>query len=290
MNSIFQFSPATLAKPLIIATMLVVLTLIWQVWRSPHLLRIGLRSVARRKLRTALVVFGLMLATTFVAAAIAIDDTIVQAVKTVAVYNLGRVDEQVVRRGGSMGTFSADSGDWVRDSLANNTHVAGIAPALTLPNVLVADQTARQVRGGVTALAIDDTGAGPLTAFSDVRTGAPASLDSQRADEILLNHSAGQLLNAHRGDTIYLYSERLPGKRYTFTVGGIITGGMLGTTPTVLLTIPALSQMMQLSSAINVIYIANTGNGLTGVSYSDSIADTLREALPRFLAVQTVKA
>lgn len=290
MNSVFQFSPTTLAQPLLIATILVAISLIWQGWRTPHLVRIGLRNVPRRKLRTALVVFGLMLATTFIAAAIAIDDTIVQAVKTVAVYNLGRIDEQVVRRGSSMGTFSADVGDWVRNSLASNTHVAGIAPALTLQNALVADQTARQVRGGVTALAIDDSGAGPLTTFSDARTGAPASLDSLRDDEILLNRTAGQLLNAHVGDTIYLYSERLPGKRYRFTASGIITGGILGSAPTVLLTLPALSQMMQLNGAVNVIYIANTGNGLTGVTYSDDIADTLRASLPRVLAVQTVKA
>ena len=138
----------------------------------------------RRKLRTALVVFGLMLATTFVASAIAIDDTIVLAVKTVAVYNLGRIDEQVARRGGSMAPVSAAFGDQVRDSLASNSHVAGIAPALLLQNVLVADETARQVRGGVTAMAVNDAGAGPLTAFTDVNTGAPSSFTSLHDDEV----------------------------------------------------------------------------------------------------------
>ncbi len=92
MNNVFEFSPSKLAPPLIIATVVAVVALLWQGWRWPHLLRIGLRNVPRRKLRTALVLFGLMLATTFVAAAIAIDDTIVLAVKTVAVYNLGRID------------------------------------------------------------------------------------------------------------------------------------------------------------------------------------------------------
>ncbi len=289
MNSVFEFSPDSVARPLAIATALVVLMLMWQATRTPHLLRIGLRNVPRRKLRTALVVFGLMLATTFIASAIAIDGTIVLAVKSVAVYNLGRIDEQVARRG-STAPFSAAFGDEVRDTLASNGHVAGIAPALTLTNVLVADETARQVRGGVTALAIDDVGAGPLTAFSDTNTGTAMSLTTLRDNEILLNRSTAQLLNAHAGDTIYLYSDRWPGSRYTFTVAGVITGGLLGDAPTIVLTMPALSNVMQVSNTVNVIYIANTGNGLTGVGYSDGIADTLRYTLPGFLAVHTVKA
>lgn len=290
MNSVFEFSPDSVARPLAIVTALVALILIWQATRTPHLLRIGLRNVPRRKLRTALVVFGLMLATTFVASAIAIDDTIVLAVKSVAVYNLGRVDEQVVRRGGSTAPFPAEFGDEVRNVLASNGHVAGIAPALTLSNVLVADQTARQVRGGVTALAIDDVGAGPLTAFSDASTGAAMSLSTLHDNQVLLNRSTAQLLNAHTGDTIYLYSDRWPGKRYTFTVAGAVTGGLLGDAPTILMTMPALSQVMQVSNAVNVVYIANTGNGLSGVGFSDSIANTLRYTLPGFLAVHTVKA
>src|SRR5690348_11483537 len=289
MNSVFEFSPDSVAKPLAIATALIALVLIVQATRTPHLLRIGLRNVPRRKLRTALVVFGLMLATTFVASAIAIDDTIVLAVKSVAVYNLGRIDEQVVRRG-STAPFSDAFGDEVRDALANNGHVAGIAPALSLSDVLVADETARQVRGGVTALAMDDVGAGPLTTFSDSSTSAPISLSTLRDNQIWLNRSTAQLLNAHTGDTIYLYSDRWPGSRYTFTVAGAVTGGLLGDTPTILLTMPALSNVMQVSNAVNVIYIANTGNGLSGVGYSDGIADTLRYTLPGFLAVHTVKA
>src|SRR6185312_8381493 len=165
-----------------------------------------------------------------------------------------------------------------------------IAPALQLQNVLVADETARQVRGGVTAMAVNDAGAGPLTAFTDVNTGAPSSFTSLHDDEVLLNRSAGQLLNARTGDTIYLYSDRWPGKRYTFTVGSTITGGLLGDAPTVLLTMPALSHLMQVANAINVVYVANAGNGLTGVGYSDGIADAIYSELPEFLAVHTVKA
>ncbi|MGE5334981.1 MAG: ABC transporter permease, partial [Nitrososphaerota archaeon] len=290
MNNVFQFSPSALAEPLAIAAIVVAALLVWQGWRKPHLVRIGLRNVPRRKLRTSLVVFGLMLATTFVAAAIAIDDTIVLAVKSVAVYSLGRIDEQVTRRGNPEQPFAAEYGDQVRAALARNPHIAGIAPVLQLQNVLVADESARQVRGGVTALAIDDSGAGPLTAFSDVRTGAPVSLATLRDNQILLNRNTAQLLNAQVGDTIYLYSDQWPKQRYTFTVGGVITGGLLGDAPTVLLTMPTLSGMWRVDNSITAIYIANSGNGLTGVGYSDSITDALNSWLPGFLTVRAVKA
>lgn len=75
-----------------------------------------------------------MLATTFVAVATAIDDTVVLAVKTVAVYNLGRIDEQVTHRGGSPEPFPAEFGGLVRDTLASNAHVAGIGARLSHPD------------------------------------------------------------------------------------------------------------------------------------------------------------
>jgi len=290
MNSIFEFSPGELAWPLAAATALIALILIWQAWRAPHLLRIGLRNVPRSKSRTVLVVFGLMLATTFVACAITIDYTLVVAVKTVAVYNLGRVDEEVVRPGGSTTPFSQDVGALVRETLVTNPYAIGIAPGLQLPNTLVADETSRQIRGGVSTLAVDNSVAGQLTRFTKASNGAPVSLDSLHDGEILVNRSAGTLLNAHTGDTIHLYTDHWPGKRYTFTVRSVVGGGLLGDAPTVVLTMPTLSRLMDAPNAINVVYIANAGDGLSGVVYSANIANDLRVALPDFLKVNTVKA
>ncbi len=83
---------------LVVLTLVAVFVLALAALRAQHLLRIGVRNVGRRRLRTSLIVFGLMLSTTFVAASLAVDDTISLAVQTVAVFTLGRVDEDV--RGG----------------------------------------------------------------------------------------------------------------------------------------------------------------------------------------------
>jgi len=133
-------------------------------------------------------VLGLMLSTTFVASALAIDDTITLAVKTVAVFNLGRIDEDVYGGSGQLGLFSTDFSTTLQGQLGNDPQIAGIAPSLVVPNVLVADETARQVRGGVTALAFIPDQAGPL---GDLRSlgGSEASPSALGQGEVYLNRN-----------------------------------------------------------------------------------------------------
>ena len=289
MTTVFSFSPGSLAAPLGIAASVVVALLVWRALRAPHLVRIGVRNVPRRLLRTVLIVFGLMLSTTFVAAAIAVDDTIVLAVKTVAVYNLGRIDEKVLPRGGGTGPFEQNSGDRVRSLLADDPNVAGVAPALETSNVLVADETARQVRGGVLGVGIDARTGGTLTDLVTVDTQSPASVDALGNADIYLNPSLGKLLNAQVGDTVYLYSADWPGNRFLVHVRGIVQGGFLGESPTFVAKLPTVQQFRQANAGINTIYIANSGNGLSGVNASDEVVSRLAYRMPRFLRVSAVK-
>jgi putative ABC transport system permease protein len=292
-NDLLGLSIGSLAQPLVLATLAALVLLAVLALRAPHLARIGLRNVPRRWLRTTLIVFGLMLATTFVAAALAVDDTITLAVKTVAVFNLGRVDEQVVGGNGTLGRslalFPAEDGQAVNQALAHDPHVAGIAPALVVPNLLVADATAREVRGGVSGLSLVTDHAGPL---GDLRTlaGTPAPVGTLASDQVYLNRTTARFLNASPGDQLYLYSTLWPGHRYAFRVSGIVSGGPLGDAPSVVLALPALQQLVQSPDSINRVYVANAGDGLTGVQYSDEIADRINEAVVgNGLHTQTVK-
>jgi len=52
--------------------------------RNPVLVRLGVRNFGRRRARTALVVLGLMLGTTIVAAALVTGDTMSQTIRTTA--------------------------------------------------------------------------------------------------------------------------------------------------------------------------------------------------------------
>jgi putative ABC transport system permease protein len=287
-NDLVSFSFDGAAVPLLAATLVACALLVLLALRRPHLARIGLRNVPRRRLRTGLIVFGLMLATMFVAAALAVDDTITQAVKTVAVFNLGRVDEAVTGGNGPLGVYPATIGASVTRALANNPYVAGVEPALVVPDLLLADTTVRQVRGGVSGLGLDTSAAGPL---GDLRTlsGNPVALNALGSDELYINRNTAEFLGAQPGDTVYLYSALWPGRRFRFRVRDIVVGGPLGDSPAVVLPLGTLQRLTGHPERINRIYVANLGDGLSGVRYSTEVASQIEPALPSWLRVDRVK-
>ncbi|MFI5274513.1 MAG: ABC transporter permease, partial [Ktedonobacterales bacterium] len=288
MDNIFSFSATTLLRPLLIAAVAAAVLLGLRGLRTPHLARIGVRGAGRRPLRTVLIVFGLMLSTMFVASALAVDDTITTAVKTVAVFNLGRIDEDVIGGGGASRLYPAAYGDTLTDGFASDPHVAGVAPALTASNLLLADGNARQVRGGVTGIALAPNASGVLGNLRDA-AGRPAPSAALGASDVYLNRTLGALLNAHPGDTLFLYSALFPGHRYQFSVRAIVGGGPLGDPPAVVLPLATFQQLLGVGDRINHIYVANAGDGLTGVGLSDEIAARADFLLPADVRADTVK-
>src|SRR5262245_15406075 len=67
--------------------------------RNRIFVRMGLRGVARRRGRTALIVAGLMLGTAIVSAALATGDTMGRTIRTSALSALGQTDEVVAAKG-----------------------------------------------------------------------------------------------------------------------------------------------------------------------------------------------
>src|SRR5215204_6598602 len=110
--------------------------------------RMAVRNVPRRKIQTALIVAGLMLATLLFSAAFTTGDTLTQSLRTQALENIGRVNvvvkaEQPESGGGvAFGPgagvqappeareryFGANLADDIRERLANEEGVAGVAP------------------------------------------------------------------------------------------------------------------------------------------------------------------
>ncbi len=271
------------------ATIAALGVVVWHARRFPYQARIGLRNAARRRLRTTLIVSGLMLATMFISTALTLDDTIVRAVKGVAVSSLGRVDEDVVGGSGPLGFFSEAVGANVVTALTGDPQVAGVAPGLALPNLLLVDQSTRQVRGDVLGVAIDDRQAGPLGRLTIAGSRQPAALSALGATDVYLNQPAAKLLGAHAGDTVLIYSSAWPNRRVEVHVLAVVTGGPLGDHPSALLSLPAAQATLSAEGEINRVFIANTGDGLSGVGYSHDIATRTARALPKQFHVSEVK-
>lgn len=290
MDTIFEVSLGRLLVPVVIAVILATVVLSITAFRRPYLLRVGLRNLPRRRLRTVLVVLGLMLATMFVSTAVAVDETIVLAVENVAVFNLGRLDEDVVGGTGSLGLFDQSVASTIATHLASDHAVAGVAPALAIPDVLVTDATQNQVRGSVVALGVGGSAAGPLTDFQVA--GANGVTDSPvdlAPGQVFLNSTLAQLLHAKAGDQLSLYSATWNGTKFTATVRAVVSGGALGDRPSLVVQLGSLQQLAGSPGLINHVYVANVGDGVTGVQYSDSIAHEIHAVLRSGERVSKVK-
>jgi len=278
-QTLFGIPIDVLMQRLLVATIAAAVVVMLLALRRPILLKISLRNVPRRRLRMVLIVFGLMLATTFISAALAVGDTIDQAVRSVAVYNYGRVDEIVAGGHGALGLFPESAFDTVQQGLSGDSDVAGLAPALQEDNVLVVDETSRQTRSKVSALAIPPDAEAGFAGMQDAR-GQPLPSALLGTNEVYLNNTLGTLLNAQPGDTIYMYSQRHLGQRYAFTVRGVIAkSGLVGDTPTFVLPLATLQSIENSPYYINRIFIANRGDGLSGVGLSDGITQRVYSAL-----------
>src|SRR5687768_16158219 len=85
--------------------------------RNRILVKLAVRSVGRRRGRSALIVVGLMLGTTIIAAALTTGDTMSHTIKSTAVSTLGATDETIAPKGAAddiPGALGAASGmQWI---------------------------------------------------------------------------------------------------------------------------------------------------------------------------------
>src|SRR5579884_370691 len=92
--------------------------------------KIGVRNIFRRRTQMLLIVFALMLSTTLLSSVLATGDVITAAVQTVAVYNLGNVDETIEGGRGAIGIYPDEVYYGLLRREKGNTDIAAIGAAL----------------------------------------------------------------------------------------------------------------------------------------------------------------
>src|SRR5215467_8796140 len=291
MAQLFGIPLDILTMILLVVTLVIVGTVVLLALSNLLFFKIGVRNIPRRRTQMVLIVFALMLSTTLLSSILAIGDVVNAAVQSVAIYNLGNVDETVEGGNGALGFFDDRIYYSVLRRARNDPDIAAVGAALVETNLLVADENSRQVRSKVTALAIipgseqgfggmqNDTGKGNL------------QIASLGQDDVYLNHTAALLLNAHTGDLIYLYSKRWSGQRYGFYVQGIVAnGGLSGDTPAILSQVQSFRTIEHRYDDITKIYIANRGGGgVSGVGLTENVTFDVKHWIPHDVHVIEVK-
>ena len=291
MTQIFGLPLDALTIILVSITLVIVVGVVLLALANTIFFKIGVRNIPRRRLQMVLIVFALMLSTTLLSSVLATGDVITGAVQSVAIYNYGNIDEIIEGGEGPLGLYP----DRIYYSLTrenrNNPDISSIAAAIREQDILVADQTSRQVRSKVTALGIIPGSEQGFGGMQDANSKKRLTITSLAINQVYLNQTAAQLLNAHAGDTLYLYSQRWSGQRYTMHIAGIVqNGGLVGDNPFLLSNAKTFQNIEGDGDGISQIFIANRGGGgVNGVGLSDSVTDTLNQQLYHGVHVIQVK-
>ncbi|HEU5382611.1 MAG TPA: FtsX-like permease family protein [Ktedonobacteraceae bacterium] len=287
MTDLFGIPLDTLTTILLIITLVILVSVIGLALSNLIFFKIGVRNIRRRRSQMLLIVFALMLSTTLLTSVLATGNVITATVSTVAVDNLGNIDETVEGGSGDIGRFD----DWIyyrlRARTHNNPDITGIAGALVERNLLLADLTSRQVRSNVTSLAlIPDSEQGFGGLLDDTHTSIQHHVSQLDLNHVFLNHTLSILINAHAGDTLYLYSKRWPGRRYSMHVDAIVQdGGIVGQLPFLISNISTFRQIENTRDDLNAIYIANRN----GAAATEQVTADVKHWIPRNVHVTEVK-
>ncbi len=258
--------------------------------RNLVFLRMGVRNIPRRRGRTVLIVTGLMLGTSIIAAALLTGDTMASAVRSSAVRSLGAIDETVTAGTDASITgtevvtatkpyFDAAPAVAAMDAAAASLPVDGVAAAIMEP-VAAQHAAAGRTEPRLGLLAPDPARAGAL-GLGDVSGLAD--------DEVLLTDKAAEELRAPPGSTIaVLVADRVAEVRVA-GVGpyhGTGTADGLG----VLMSLPAAQRLLDRPGAVNHVLVSNTGGETEGARSTGRVEPALDAALaPLGLDAQPAK-
>jgi putative ABC transport system permease protein len=297
MRTMFGVPVGTLALVLSVLVGIGVAVVAALALRNIVFFRLGIRNVRRRAGRSALIVVGLMLATTIIAAALGTGDTMGRTVRATVLRTLGNTDEWITVRGAEPALMDSAGGAAIRQfderhvadverSLRGSNLVDGLTPAIIRP-VAVQDQTSRQTEPRVTLFAPDParlTGFGSITG-SD---GRKVDLGTLPEGSVLFDREAADALGAQAGDAIAV----LAGTHLLhLRIADIVSYRGAGTAKAAMLApLAHVQRALNAPGKIDEILVSNRGGETSGVGLTEAVSDQLRSTVDRLgLEIQPVK-
>lgn len=271
MSKLFGLPVTTLAAVLALVLLGAVAVTAALALRNRVFFRLGVRNIRRRLGRSALIVAGLMLGTTLIAAAVATGDTMSKTIRSAAISALGPTDEVVAAKGigsaialGGEGTgaryFPEGYADRIAKATAGSHLIRGIEPVID-ETIAVADVRNRQSEPQVTLFAGDPA---RMKGFGEIRAdGRTVSLADLRPGEVFLNAKAAEKLDARAGDTVGLLAGASVS---TAKVKAVVRYDGSGTSgAAVLMPLERAQQLLHKPGLVKALFVDNTGGvGETG--------------------------
>lgn len=279
-------------------TLLVVALSVFVTIRQPVLFRLSLRNIPRRAGRSALIVLGLMLATTIISAAFGTGDTISKTVRTEVITELGNIDElvssqeegdiEVTGESAQLPYFDEQSFEDLRAATVGNTDIDGVIPVLW-EGTGIQNLTTRQTEPRVTVFAPDPRYMDGFGVIHNVAGGA-VSVADLNAGEVFINSQAAEDLLAQPGHQLTLYG---PSGATTVSVKAVVRydgGGTISTEPGLIMPLAQAQAVFEKQGQIQHIAISNRGGAESGASLSDKVITSLNPTLQTLgLAIEATK-
>ena len=283
MNELFGIPIDTLLIVLAVLLAMVACTLGVLALRHRVLLKLGVRNVGRRRARSALIVVGLMLGTTIIAAALATGDTMNHTIRSTAVSALGETDEVVSAKGAvedipgelgqasGTGYFSERTVDDVSAVLARSNLADGVAGGIR-KDVAVQAPVQRQTEPSVSLFAPDPA---RMEGFAPIRNveGGEVTLADLRPGELYLNEKAADRMHVRAQDPLLVY---VGAKPVQMRIRAIVRFDGAGTADSaLLLPLGEAQRLFDKPGLIEGILISNRGSGDAAVGLTDEVVDAL---------------
>jgi len=289
MDELFGLSMDYIMIGLLVGLAISLSTVAYVVLRNRIMFKMGVRNIPRRMAQTVLIVIGLMLSTLIISAALTTGDTVDRSM-TNWVYNLaGHLDEivefDVEKTGnGAAEPFVPESAvAELEAALGDDPDIDGIAPALFEPVPVINPRT------GLSTPSAFLTGADPerMDGFPDIVSldGKVLDVGTLAPDEIYLNESGKEELDAQPGDTLQVFVAGIaaPFKvvdivRDTYITGAITTEE--GQSQDGMVTrLDVAQRLFDREGEVDFIGISNRGGVRDGMALSDTVAEKVEAAL-----------
>ncbi len=247
--------------------------------RNRVMFKIALRNIPRRPGQTALIVLGLMLATLLFSASLATGDTLSNSVRVSALKEIGEVDvviqAETQEASGRLVYFNQEQFDTVREGLANDPEIDGVAPLVKEVAPVVAPDS-RQSEAQVDILGYDEGSMGGFDRLVSEQ-GSTLSIKSLTPGQSYISSELARKIDVQQGDTFYMYLGSQPTPT---TVAGIYKDGAKPAKDlSIVMQLSNLQTLLGAEGKINNILITHKGGALQGGANTDSTISILEPLL-----------
>lgn len=254
--------------------------------RNPVIARIALRNISRRWVQSILMVAGLTLSTIMITSAVSIGDSLSYSTRIEAIQRLDHIDELVLAPGTERYPMLSQA-EYVDLSakLQGIANIDGIAPTFSRDLAIVAPRSGQGEPASV-VIGRDEAFERSFGGFVD-QSGALLSLSALGVNEVYLNQTGAQKLQAQPGDTLELYISDTP---TPMQVKAIVSDtGLSVQQPVVVMPLVQAQALFNVPDQISAIIVSNTGDANRGADFSDEVTTQIRLLLSNPEVVGRIK-